>query len=140
MDITRNCRNILKRHENIIFAYIFGSYVQGKVRTDSDIDIAIYLKDKMDIDDYLEIKMQLSEACKKEVDLIILNDSTPLLKYQIYKNHILLFTRDKSIESRFKVKTLFEYTDMKRYLDLSYNKTIERLKNEVNSDGECRGN
>lgn len=88
------------------------------MRADSDIDIVIYSEKKMDIGTYLGIKMHLSEACKREVDLIVLNDATPLLKYQIYKNNILLFTRDKTIETRYKVKTLFEYGDMKRYLDL----------------------
>jgi hypothetical protein len=81
------------------------------------------------------MKMELSEALKREVDLVILNDSTPLLKYEIYKKNILLFTHDESIENRYKVKTLFEYDDMKRYLDLSYDKTIERLKEEVSIDG-----
>lgn len=135
MDIIKKCKSILIEYEDIIFAYIFGSYAQGKMRTDSDIDIAIYLEKKMDIETYLEIKMHLSEACKREVDLIVLNDITPLLKYQIYKNNILLFTRDKAIETRYKVKTLFEYSDMKSYLDLSYNKTIDRLKEEVESNG-----
>lgn len=135
MDIIKKCKDILMEYEDIIFAYVFGSYVQGKMRIDSDIDIAIYLKKKMDIKTYLEIKMNLSETCKKEVDLIVLNDATPLLKYQIYKNNVLLFTRDKSIETRYKVKTLFEYSDMKRYLDLSYDRTIDRLKEEVESNG-----
>ena len=40
----------------IIFAYIFGSYVQGRMRKDSDIDIAIYLKNDMDIQTYLDIR------------------------------------------------------------------------------------
>ena len=93
------------------------------------------MKEKIDIETYLTIKMDLSEACKREVDLIILNEAVPLLKFQIYKNNILLFTRDKSIETRFRVRTLFEYNDMKRYLDLSYNKTIERLKEEVELNG-----
>ena len=135
MDIIKKCKSILMEYEDIIFAYIFGSYVQGKMRADSDIDIAIYLENKMDIETYLEIKMHLSDACKREVDLIVLNDAISLLKYQIYKNNILLFTRDKTIETRYKVKTLFEYSDMKRYLDLSYNKTIDRLKEEVESNG-----
>ncbi|NLP31189.1 MAG: nucleotidyltransferase domain-containing protein, partial [Clostridiales bacterium] len=126
---------ILMDYEDIIFAYIFGSYVQGRMRKDSDIDIAIYLKNDMDIQTYLDIKMQLSDSCRKEVDLVILNDATPFLKYQIYKNNILLFSRDKSIETSYKVKTLFEYNDMKRYLDLSYAKTIDRLKEEVEMDG-----
>lgn len=135
MDTINKCRDILIKYDKIVFAYIFGSYAKGNVREDSDIDISIYLKDNIYTYEYLDMKMQLSEVIKREVDLIILNDATPLLRYEIYKNNILLFTRDKSVESRYKVKTLFEYNDMKRYLDLSYEKTIERLKGEVSIDG-----
>ena len=135
LDTIKKCRDILINYEAIIFAYIFGSYAKGNVREDSDIDIAIYLKDSIGTYAYLDMKMELSEALKREVDLVILNDSTPLLKYEIYKKNILLFTHDESIENRYKVKTLFEYDDMKRYLDLSYDKTIERLKEEVSMNG-----
>lgn len=133
--ITEKTKEILIEYNNIIFAYIFGSFAEDKIRKDSDIDIAIYLDKKIDLETFLEIKMNLTEACKREVDLIILNDATPLLKYEIYKNSILLFTRDEVSETNYKVKTLFEYNDMKRYLDLSYYKNIERLKKEMNSNG-----
>ncbi|MGO1470372.1 MAG: type VII toxin-antitoxin system MntA family adenylyltransferase antitoxin [Tissierella sp.] len=135
MDIVKVCSNILIKYENIIFAYIFGSYASDNIKKDSDIDIAIYLKNTIDTDAYINIKMELSDSLKREVDLVILNNTTPLLKYEIYKNHILIFTRDETVESKYKVKTLFEYNDMKRYLDLSYETTIERLKREVNRDG-----
>lgn len=135
MDIIKNCRDILIEYEDIIFAYIFGSYAKDNMRIDSDIDIAIYLIGNIDTYEYLDMKMKLSEALKREVDLVILNDATPLLRYEIYKSNILLFTHDKAMENKYKVKTLFEYNDMKRYLDLSYNKTIERLKEEVRIDG-----
>lgn len=138
MDIIEKCRNILMEYEDIIFAYIFGSYVHGKTRANSDVDIAIYLNKKINTETYLKIKADLSKIFKKEIDLIILNDAVPLLKYQIYKNNILLFTRNKTMESNYKVKTLFEYNDMKKYLDLSYNKTIDRLKKEVESYGQYR--
>ena len=135
MDTINKCKDILIKYDKIVFAYIFGSYAKGNVRENSDIDIAIYLKDNIDTHEYLDMKMEISEALKREVDLVILNDTTPLLKYEIYKNNILLFTNDKVMESKYKVKTLFEYNDMKRYLDLSYDKTIERLKKEVSIDG-----
>lgn len=140
MDIIEKFKNILMGYEDIAFAYIFGSYVQGKAREDSDIDIAIYSEKEMDIDIYLEIKMCLSEICKKEIDLIILNNAAPLLKFEIYKNNILLFARDKAIENSYKVKTLFEYSDMKKYLNLSYDRTIDRLKKEVGYNGLSRSN
>ena len=46
----------------------------------------------MDLDTYLDLKMKLTDACKREVDLIILNEATPLLKHQIYLYNRLLFT------------------------------------------------
>lgn len=135
MDITEKCKEILIGYKNIIFAYIFGSFVQDKIRKDSDIDIAIYLDKKMDLETFIDVKMNLTEACKREVDLIILNDAAPLLKHEICKNNILLFTRDESLETNFKVKTLFEFDDMKRYLDLAYKSNIDRLKKEMESNG-----
>lgn len=135
MDVIKECKDILMEYEKIIFAYIFGSYVENKMKVDSDIDIAIYLKEDLKPDEYLKIKNILFDILKIEVDLVILNEAPPLLKYEIYKKNILLFTRDKIIESNYKVKTLFEYNDIKRYLDLSYNKTIERLKEEVKING-----
>lgn len=135
MDAINKCKDILIKNDKIIFAYIFGSYAKGNDRKDSDIDIAIYLKDNIDTYEYLDMKMKLSEGVKREVDLVILNDANPLFKYEIYRDNILLFSKDKAIEGKYKVKTLFEYNDMKRYLDLSYDKTIERLKEEVNVDG-----
>ena len=135
MDLAKICKDVLIEYDNIIFAYIFGSLVTGTYRNDSDIDLAIFINENISFDEYMEIKMKLTEVCKKEIDLIILNSATTLLKFEIYKNHILLFTRDKNKESGFKVRTLFEYNDMKRYLDLSYESTIERLKKEVEVDG-----
>ena len=81
--LENKCKKILMEYDNIVFAYIFGSYVRKQLRSDSDIDIAIYLDKKMDLDTYLDLKMKLTDACKREVDLIILNEATPLLKHQI---------------------------------------------------------
>lgn len=129
MDIIENCKKILIECENVIFSYIFGSYASklGREDSDIDIDIAIYLKDQIDTKEYLNIKTNLIESCGKEIDLIILNEATPLLKLEIYRNNILLFTRDKTIESNFKVKRLFEYSDMKKYLDMVYEENIKRM-------------
>lgn len=135
MDTIKKCRDTLIKYEDIVFSYIFGSYAKSSMRENSDIDIAIYLRRDIDIDIYIEIKINLSEILRKEIDLVILNNAPPLLKHEIAKNHILLFSRDKALENRYRVKTLFEYNDMKSYLNLSYHKTIERLKKEVESNG-----
>ncbi len=72
--------------------------------------------------------------------MVVLNNASPLLKYEIYKNNVLLFSKDKALEGKYKIKTLHEYNDMKRYLDLSYEKTIERLKKEVSIEESANRN
>lgn len=37
---------ILFSKDNVIFAYLFGSYVNDTFKQGSDVDIAVYLKDK----------------------------------------------------------------------------------------------
>ncbi len=135
LNIKDKCKEILIKQDSITFAYVFGSHAKGTERPNSDVDIAIYLKKPMDAYECLDLKMQLTEALNLEVDLVVLNHATPLVKHQIHKNHLLLFGRDRGVETRYKIKTLFEYDDMKKYLDLAYNKTIDRLKKEVELNG-----
>ena len=132
----KRCKDILLGCDKIVFAYIFGSFAQGKARADSDIDIAIYLAAAIELETYLEIKVCLAEGCKREVDLVILNEATPFLRYEIQRNNIPLFSRDRALETQYKIKTLFEYSDVKKYLDLYYSKTIQRLKEEVRSHSQ----
>lgn len=139
MDIIKKSQDILLQFNVILFAYIFGSYVQNKLRKDSDIDIAIYLEGKVDLDEYMKIKMLLSDNLKREVDLVILNHATPLLKFEVYRNNILLFAHDKTAESKFKVKTLFEYSDIKKYLDLVYQKKHRKIKRRDKTKWLYRG-
>jgi len=69
-------------------------------------------------------KCALEEICSRSVDLVILNDATPLLKYQVYLDGILLFSRDDILTSNFMVRALFEYEDMRPYLELTYKRMI----------------
>ncbi|MFZ5625836.1 MAG: type VII toxin-antitoxin system MntA family adenylyltransferase antitoxin [Bacillota bacterium] len=122
---------------NILFAFLFGSWARGDGREDSDVDIAVYLKDRdYDILEYLGWKRDLEEICGRPVDLAILNEATPLLKYQVYLDGILLFSKDELLTSDFLVRALFEYEDIRPYLELTYKCMIERIRQEVKGNGE----
>lgn len=128
-------KKMLQTKKNIVFAYLYGSRAKGTSRPDSDIDIAIYLSEKMTTDEYLDLKMELSEDLTKDVDLILLNEASPLLKFEVYQNHKVIFSKDKDAETSFKVKTIFEYNDFKKYIDYSHKKRINRIKKGVSSLG-----
>ncbi|AHM56327.1 hypothetical protein EAL2_c10290 [Peptoclostridium acidaminophilum DSM 3953] len=126
----------LIKKDNIVFAYVFGSFVSGTQTKDSDVDFAVYLS-KVDIDaaEYLGMKVELMDIAKRDVDIVILNSANPLVKNEIFGSGVRLFSKDEELESDFIVKSLFEYEDMKKYYKLSYDTMIERLRKEVSDNG-----
>ncbi|KJS18688.1 MAG: DNA polymerase beta [Clostridiaceae bacterium BRH_c20a] len=136
MDLQESVRIYLQKQPEIVFAYLFGSYIKGSLGPDSDIDIAIYIDSpNLKIEKYLEIKNGLTDICERDVDLVILNEAQPLIKYKVYQDGVILFSRSPKLLSNFQVRTLFEYEDIKNYLTLSYKKMIERTRKEVAGNG-----
>jgi len=120
--------------EKIVFAYIFGSFVKSEKY--NDIDIAIYLSDgEIGTLDYLNFKRELMDIVSVEVDIVILNNANPLIKQQVFKHGVQIFSKDRDLESKFIVHSLFEYEDMKKYYNLSYSSMINQIRKEVGSNG-----
>ncbi|WP_422448048.1 type VII toxin-antitoxin system MntA family adenylyltransferase antitoxin [Thermoanaerobacterium sp. DL9XJH110] len=123
--------------DNIVFAYLFGSYAENKAARGSDIDIGIYLVG-VEMDDFFRYKLrykhELEEILKTSVDLIIMNTAPPLLNHEIFKNGIIIKNNAPSILSQFRMRNFYFYIDqmyiINRYLDA----TKRRIK-EVLSDG-----
>ncbi|KGG79483.1 DNA polymerase beta [Caloranaerobacter azorensis H53214] len=137
MNILEEIKKVLFSKGNIVFAYVFGSCARNTMTENSDIDIAIYLKDKeISIDDYLSLKVELEDKIKKEIDLVILNEAQPLVKHEVFIEGIRLFSRDETLESNFKVHTVFEYEDTKKLREKFYNSMIENLRKEVKDNGQ----
>jgi predicted nucleotidyltransferase len=63
----------LEQDSRITMAFLFGSYAKGNPRTDSDIDIALYMKEPYQTKWLQDIWGQIESISGKEVDLIILN-------------------------------------------------------------------
>lgn len=136
-EIIRKIQLILEKQHNIVFAYVFGSLAQGKYNKLSDVDIAIYIKDNnLNFTEYLNLKRKLMDVTSREIDLVILNNAAPIVKNEVFKYGVQLFSRNEELESNFKVHSIFENQDMKKYRDLSFQRMIERTKREVNSYGE----
>ncbi|MBM7614545.1 type VII toxin-antitoxin system MntA family adenylyltransferase antitoxin [Alkaliphilus hydrothermalis] len=132
MNLIFTLKEYLQQNTNIIFSYLFGSYARGDFNSFSDIDVAVYLKNQnISIGDYKKIRQELMDLTQKDVDLVILNEATPLVKHLVIQEKILIFSKSKDIEREFIVKALFEYNDMKPYLDLAYKNMIHRVRREL---------
>lgn len=79
--------NILKKYK-IKRAGLFGSYVRGKQRKNSDIDILIQPAKNTSLLDLSELKMELEEILNKKVDLISYKYIHPYIRERILKSEI----------------------------------------------------
>ncbi len=109
-------KDYLKRKKEIIFVYVFGSYLESE--NPRDIDIGIYVDEEKvkDFFEYsLELMAKLSFKTGKHVDVQVLN-SAPL---SFLKNAIqgeVLFSRNEKFREEFVERILREYMD---YYELS---------------------
>jgi hypothetical protein len=98
-------------------AYLFGSVARGRARPDSDIDIAILLRDNVQPSRFLEYRLELmadlgAALQRSNVDIVILNEATPLLAHRVLSQGKLVFERSASARVRFQVRTASRYLDL----------------------------
>ena len=65
--IERKIKNILGRESQIIFAYLYGSFLGS--RNFRDIDIAIYLKNKISFRFIADLELKLSKVLNLSLDI-----------------------------------------------------------------------
>jgi predicted nucleotidyltransferase len=62
---------------------IFGSYVSGKVRKKSDIDLLVEFKETIDLFDFVHLVDEIQRLLKKKVDLVTPETIKPYIKTKI---------------------------------------------------------
>ena len=119
MDPGVKIARVLKRHKDVQMAYLFGSVAAGREGTLSDVDIAVYLDESLLREERFRLQLhlisELTGALKNDrIDLVIMNDASLSLNYEIVKANHLLFARDRDL------KVDIEHRILSRYLDRRY--------------------
>lgn len=108
--------DFLSGNQDIAVAFLFGSLVSGRLKPESDVDIAV-LYSPGSVPSYnihLELKDDLSQIIKREADIVVLNNASPIIKMQVLKNGKKIVEQDSQVYSDFFVRTINEYDDLKR--------------------------
>lgn len=86
-DIKEKAVPILKK-AGIKYSAIFGSYVRGEQKTNSDIDILVDFPSGLSLFDVAEIKYTLEDTLGKKIDLVDYKKIKPRLKPKILSEQI----------------------------------------------------
>jgi predicted nucleotidyltransferase len=116
--------------ENILLAIIFGSQAKGLAGEDSDLDIAVFLKNKEEED---KIWSEISKITEKEIDLIVLNDAPATLISNIFKTGMAIAVRDKKLYWDLFLKNSLEAEDFSDFA-LDYWEIYLRSKSLIPED------
>lgn len=110
-------KNFLYKRKEIIFAYLYGSLAKKTDNPLSDIDLAIYIDENKipsssNFGYRSDLIYELQTFSKKDIDLIILNEVSITLAYNVIKDGKLLFTKSKRIRTEFHDKIMNKYLDL----------------------------
>lgn len=124
----------LTKEEDILFAYISGSYGRGKEGPLSDIDIAVYLAENTE--EYFARKIALNNLITEvlktdEVDIIILNEVNQEIAFNLIRDGTLLFSKDEAKRIAFEVKIMRGYQDFGYYREKLIKEYVKRIKEEI---------
>jgi putative toxin-antitoxin system, toxin component len=105
---------------------LFGSYARGTQNSESDIDIAIKTKNKIDKKTLYKISIELSDKLEKDIDLINLDDEiSDAFRYEILITGKTLYCEDEFKFEMYKLDMYREYLE----LNESRQMIIKRIKN-----------
>jgi len=118
----------LEQEHGLVSIHLFGSQAKGTTRKWSDVDIALLYQYNSVPDRMHQIQMQenLSEKLESEVDLVYLNEASPIIGREILKHGKELKINHQKEYDQYVIRLLTEYADLKRMRKPLEEKILER--------------
>jgi len=128
----KKLKDHLYQKEEIIFAYIYGSVARNQDTSRSDIDLAVYIDEdkKPEAGPFgyrSELITELQPLAGNDIDLIILNEASNLLAYNVFKEGKLIFNKDPELRTEIQAKTVDKYLDFLPMLKVQEKYLNERI-------------
>lgn len=115
-DATRTRLAAALDREGVVSVALFGSQAEGSAGPLSDVDLAVWLDPELSVSARLDARLELASAAADalggtEVDLVILNDASPLLRHRARRGAVLLVDRNPRTRVRLEAGALVDYLD-----------------------------
>jgi uncharacterized protein len=81
---------ILKQHD-VSKASIFGSFVRGEQRNDSDLDLLVEFKGDKSLLDLIDLKLNIEDTLGRSADVLTLESLSPAIREIVLKEQVIVF-------------------------------------------------
>lgn len=95
--------------EGVVAIYRFGSSVDGTTHRESDTDVAVLARTRLRHTDRFDLQERLAAGLGRDVDLVDLAATTPVLAIQVVARGRLLFDGDADARGHFEDRTFSAY-------------------------------
>jgi uncharacterized protein len=117
---------------DVVVAYLFGSVARNQANDLSDVDIAILLTPDLAAHEMVERQLQLmvglAPFSSHEIQVVILNQVSPLLAYEVVRDGLLLYEQDERVRVAYEVGVMKRYFDVKPMLDFHSQALARRIR------------
>ena len=98
-ELARRLSQALAPREEVLEAYLFGSRVAGTSQAHSDVDVAVYVDERLIAASAYGYAAELGSALMKalgrnDVDIVVLNHAPPLLYHRVLRDGVRVLSRD----------------------------------------------
>ncbi|MGQ9628838.1 MAG: type VII toxin-antitoxin system HepT family RNase toxin [bacterium] len=113
--VIRKLKGYFSEREDILLAFLFGSYAKGKFISESDVDVAVQLREGYNLSDIKRIWRELEELLGIDIDLIALNRASPTIAWAALRG-IPLFIGDRRWYLEYILEVSQEAEDMREFI------------------------
>lgn len=126
--IKQQISEYLLKQEDIVFAYLFGSFSDRE--TFRDIDVAVYTRGELELLRLGRLQSELSGLVGVETDILVLNNlfrTDPAFVYEVVTSGEVLFSCDDERHTTFKKDVFLRYFDtqsLRESVDKAFDKRL----------------
>ena len=113
-------RAALAGRPEVRLAYLFGSAATGRLRSGSDVDVAVGFTSRPTLNGLAALSSDLERATGRRVDLVDVDTAPPLLQREIVKEGRLLWAASDD------ERVAFETRALARYMDTAHLRHVQR--------------
>ena len=127
--IETTLRSTVEEFLDVVLVVLFGSTVSGRLRNDSDIDIAIAGNSPFSWDRLQEIRTALSKALHREIDLVDLNVSEGMIRHQALTKGRVIVVKNRRLLARLMTDVVYFAADMLPLMTMVFKLRTRRFIN-----------
>jgi len=119
--ILKDIASALERHDEIVLAYVFGSFIHSD--TFSDIDIGVLTAENIDscLDFEFSLEIEIEDIVNYPIDVRVINNAPLSFCQNVIRHGRVILERDANMRADFMGRILKEYFEFapfrRRYLE-----------------------